>query len=332
MNSAISGADLRAGFVKCVATGRPILSIIAPWFGHTGGACRTEGHQLGVNPLEVPVNASDIGTDYGAPMDPTQNLKQIDPLAVLMDVLDAPNVVPGTRTDQAMPNQAHDAKPRPSDSPTQAPSDGPVASSVPPVDTTFRPAADSARRPDDRASFGRRVVRGLIGFLLALCIGIASFVWQSPYGDEARQRVASWMPQFALTLPQFVQTLFQPRENPELAAQPPPPADQAVAAATAAAQPAPPQPAAPAQTAPEAAGLSPESRQLLQSIARELATVEQGIEQLKASQEQLGPDNAKLAEQLKVNQERMTRVLAKASEARATEARASEARASESRA
>jgi hypothetical protein len=260
-------------------------------------------------------------------MDPTQNLKQIDPLAVLMDVLDAPNVVPGTRTDQAMPNQAHDAKPRPSDSPTQALSDGPAASSVPPVDTTFRPAADSVRRPDDRASFGRRAVRGLIGFLLALCIGIASFVWQSPYGDEARQRVASWMPQFALTLPQFVQTLFQPRENSELAAQPTPPADQAVAAATAPAQPAPPQPAAPAQTAPEAAGLSPESRQLLQSIARELATVEQGIEQLKASQEQLGRDNAKLAEQLKVNQERMTRVLAKASEARATEARASEARA-----
>ena len=260
-------------------------------------------------------------------MDPTQNLKQIDPLAVLMDVLDAPNVVPGTRTDQAMPNQAHDAKPRPSDSPTQAPSDGPAASSVPPVDTTFRPAADSARRPDDRASFGRRAVRGLIGFLLALCIGMASFVWQSPYGDDARQRVASWMPQFALTLPQFVQTLFQPRENPELAAQPTPPADQAVAAATAAAQPAPPQPAAPAQTAPEAAALSPESRQLLQSIARELATVEQGIEQLKASQEQLGRDNAKLTEQLKVNQERMTRVLARASEARATEARASEARA-----
>ena len=50
-------------------------------------------------------------------------------------------------------------------------------------------------------------------------------------------------------------------------------------------------------------------------MARDLATVEQGIEQLKASQEQLARDNAKLAEQLKVNQERMTRVLlAKSSE------------------
>jgi hypothetical protein len=44
-------------------------------------------------------------------------------------------------------------------------------------------------------------------------------------------------------------------------------------------------------------------------MARDIATVEQGIEQLKASQEQLARDNAKLAEQIKVNQERMTRVL-----------------------
>jgi hypothetical protein len=249
-------------------------------------------------------------------MDPTQNLKQADPLAVLMDVLDAPDVVPGARTDQPMPNPAHDSQPRPTDSQTHAASDGPAASSVPPVDTTFRPTADNVRRPDNRTSFGRRAVRGLIGFLLAVCIGIASFVWQSPYSDEARQWVASWMPESFPTLPQSVLTLFQPRENPGLAAQPTPSADQAVAAATA--QPAAPQSAAPAQTAPEAAAptaaLSPESRQLLQSMARDLATVEQGIEQLKASQEQLARDNAKLAEQLKVNQERMTRILAKASE------------------
>jgi hypothetical protein len=253
-------------------------------------------------------------------MDPAQNLKQIDPLAVLLDVLDAPNVVPSARTDQAMPNPAHDAQPRPLDSETQAASEGSAASQVPPVDTTFRPTVDTTGRsnvrlPGDRASFGRRVVRGLIGFLLALCIGVASFVWQSPYGDEARQRIAGWTPQFALTF-------LQPSENPGPAAQPTPPADQA--AATAPAQPAPSQsapsqPVTAAQTAPEAAApiaaaLSPGSTQLLQSMARDLATVEHGIEQLKASQEQLARDNAKLVEQLKVNQERMTRVLAKASE------------------
>jgi hypothetical protein len=249
-------------------------------------------------------------------MDP-QNLKQIDPLAVLLDVLDAPNVVPGPRMDQAVPNMANDAQPHSTDSQTQTAPDGAAASTVPPVDTTFRPAADNARIPGDRPSIARRVVRGLIGFLLALCIGVASFVWQSPYGDEARQRLASWVPQFALTL-------LQPREDPGLAAQPTSPADQAVAATTTAAQTtpgqmapaqaAPPQPAPPTQTAaeaaaPTAAALSPESTQLLQSMARDIATVEQGIEQLKASQEQLARDNAKLAEQIKVNQERMTRVL-----------------------
>jgi hypothetical protein len=42
--------------------------------------------------------------------------------------------------------------------------------------------------------------------------------------------------------------------------------------------------------------------------------VQQGIEQLKASQEQTARENAKVAEQLKVNQEQMTRLIAKASE------------------
>jgi hypothetical protein len=263
-------------------------------------------------------------------MDPTQNLKQIDPLTVLLDVLDAPNVVPGPRADQPIPNMAHDAKPnsdvkpQPADSQTQARSDGSAVPPVPPVDTTFRPAVGNASPPGKRASFGRRAARGLIGFLLAVCIGIASFVWQSPYGDEARQRVASWVPPFVLAL-------LQPGENP---GQPTPPADQAVAAATSSAQPGPsqpaaPQPAAPAQNAPEAAaptaaGLSPESTQLLQSMARDLATVEQGIQQLKASQEQLARDNAKLAEQLKVNQERMTRVLAKSYEAKSYDAKSYE--------
>ena len=60
---------------------------------------------------------------------------------------------------------------------------------------------------------------------------------------------------------------------------------------------APPQPAPLAQTAPEgvaptAAALSPELTQLLQSMARDLATMGQRIEQLKTSQEQMARDNA----------------------------------------
>jgi DNA repair ATPase RecN len=54
--------------------------------------------------------------------------------------------------------------------------------------------------------------------------------------------------------------------------------------------------------------------QVLQSMARDLATLGQEIEQLKAGQEQMARDNANTAEQLKASREQMARVLAKASE------------------
>jgi hypothetical protein len=126
---------------------------------------------------------------------------------------------------------------------------------------------------------------------LAACIGAAAIAWQSPYGDAAI--IATWAPQ-------RVVTSSPPLENPGLAQ------------------------TAPEDVAPTAAALSPELTQLLQSMARDLATLGQGIELLKASQEQMARDNANAAEQLKASQEQMARVIAKVSEAKASEARASE--------
>ena len=57
-----------------------------------------------------------------------------------------------------------------------------------------------------------------------------------------------------------------------------------------------------------------ELAQLLQTMARDLANVEQGIVQLKANQEQAARDNAKATEELKASQEQMTRLIAKLSE------------------
>jgi hypothetical protein len=68
------------------------------------------------------------------------------------------------------------------------------------------------------------------------------------------------------------------------------------------------------EVAPTAAPLSPELAQMLQTMARDLANVEQGIEQLKTSQQQMGSDNAKAIEQLKTSQEQMARDNAKAAE------------------
>ncbi len=170
-----------------------------------------------------------------------------------------------------------------------------------------------------RAASGKRgrAVRGLIGLMLAACIGVAAMAWQSPYGDAAKRIIARWVPQLVLTS-------SLPLEKPGLPAQPSPPTVQAATA-----QAAPPQPAPLAQTAPEdvappAAALPPELAQLLQTMARDLATVEQGIEQLKTNQEQMARDNAKAVEQLKASQEQMARIIAKASEAKASEAKASE--------
>jgi acetyl-CoA carboxylase alpha subunit len=53
---------------------------------------------------------------------------------------------------------------------------------------------------------------------------------------------------------------------------------------------------------------------MLQMMARDLANVEQGIEQLKTSQERTTSDNVRAIEQLKTSQEQMARDNAKAIE------------------
>jgi hypothetical protein len=165
-----------------------------------------------------------------------------------------------------------------------------------------RPAVLGKRR-----SLAGQAVRGFTGLMLTACIGAAAIVWQSSYGDAARQIIARWAPQ-------LVATSSLPLENPGLPAQPSPPTVQAATPNAAPPQPAPLAQTAPEGVAPAAAALSPELAQLLQSMARDLATVGQGIEQLKASQEQMARDNANAVEQLKAGQEQMARVIAKASE------------------
>jgi pyruvate/2-oxoglutarate dehydrogenase complex dihydrolipoamide acyltransferase (E2) component len=157
---------------------------------------------------------------------------------------------------------------------------------------TLRPAV-----PGNRPSLGGRAVRAFTGLILAACIGVAAIAWQSPHGDAAKQIIARWAPQLVLTS-------SLPLENPGPPAQPSPATAQAAAAKAAPTQPV-------AQTAPEdvapTVALSPELAQLLQTMARDLATVGHEIEQLKINQEQMARDNAKAAEQLKASQEQTAR-------------------------
>jgi hypothetical protein len=174
---------------------------------------------------------------------------------------------------------------------------------------------DSARHPSElqkrpavpphRSSLGKLALQGLIGLLVAACIGAAAMVLRS-HGDAANQ-VTAREPQLYL--------ISSPTAESPAPAQSSPSAVQASASKAA-----PPQSAPPAQTlladsAPTAAGPSPGQEQRLQSVARGfLAAVEQeieelktSIEQLKTGQEQMVRNNLAVAEQLKAAQEQMVR-------------------------
>ena len=169
-----------------------------------------------------------------------------------------------------------------------------------PSDGQKRPAV-----PGPRSSGGGLVFGGIIGLLVATCLGAGAIALRW-HGDAARQMIAGWAPQPALiSLPAV--------ENP-VPPQPSPPAIEVSAA-----MPAPPQQVPPGQTAPEdavptAALPSPAPTQPLQSMAGDFAAMEQEIEQLKVSiqqlrtsQEQLVRDNAEAAEQIKAERAQMAR-------------------------
>jgi hypothetical protein len=223
-------------------------------------------------------------------MDTTLNQKQTDPRDVL-----------GTRADEELAHAYEQITPAGED----------IARTEEQLSKLEHDAARPAV-PGKRPLFDRPAVRGFTGLLLAACIGVAAIAWQSPYGDAAKQIIAR-------SAPQLVLTSSLPLENVGLPAQPSPPTVQAAAAQTAPPQPAPLAQTAPEDVAPTAAALSPELTQLLQSMARDIATLGQAIEQLKASQAQMARDNANAAEQLKASQEQMARIIARASEARASE-------------
>jgi hypothetical protein len=242
-------------------------------------------------------------------MQSTLNQRPTDPYA------DPHDDVLVARIDEELSKLAHDAMRDPLDPQTHMGSDLSAGPAVPPVDTTFRAAAVNAAAVNNvrvsglRPSIGARAVRGFIGFLLAVCIGVVGIVWQA-YGDAAKQMIGRWAPQ-------LVATSSPPPENAGLPEQPNPPAVEASAAKAAPPPPAPVAQAAAEGVAPAAA--APESAVLLESMARELASARQEIDQLKASQQQMSREMAKSSS-------------AKSSQAKAYDAKASLAKASQTRA
>jgi len=183
----------------------------------------------------------------------------------------APDVVPAAWADKVLADIKRDGVIRPVDHKPN-PTSGVAA---PTVDTTFRPTAlDNNRALGEKPSSGRWATRAVTAFVFALCSALAAAAWQH-YGHTARQMIADWTPPFVLAA-------SPASEKTGLTEQPGSPAVQASAADQTT-----PQPAAAAQlpdgAGPAAAALASESAQLLQSMARDLATMGQQIEQLKAS-------------------------------------------------
>jgi hypothetical protein len=169
----------------------------------------------------------------------------------------------------------------------------PAGVAVPPVDTTFRPAAvNDIPVAGERRSMARRAGRAAIPLLLAACAGLAAVAWKS-YGDAAIKQIAKVTTQLVLT------TSLPPEDS-----------SRAPAIAADAANPASSQSASPAAAgaAAPAAAATADTTPSLQSMARDLANLGQEVELLKAS----------LAE-LRAGQPPVSRDVAKSSEVRASE-------------
>jgi hypothetical protein len=161
--------------------------------------------------------------------------------------------------------------------------------------------------PHPQPARGRRglrrspALRGLTGLLVASCIFAAAFGQSSSYGETAKLTMSQWAPQLRST-----PFMGKPEPNPQSS----PSAIQLAQAELQVLQ-----PTTSTETAKRVTDrITPDLVQLFQVMARDLMTVEQKIEQLRARQNQMADDNAKVVEQLKASQEQMARLIATASE------------------
>ncbi|MGQ0687008.1 hypothetical protein [Bradyrhizobium sp.] len=177
---------------------------------------------------------------------------------------------------------------------------------------------DAARQPSmnlrRRPSRGGPALRGLVGLLAAACIAGAAFVAQSSYGEAARPAVAQWVSPYIGSISWLAPAQSEVPAQPGASSVQLASVDAAPPQATRSAQTRPQEAAAPTGALPTGALDSAGLTQLLQTMARDLTAVQQGIDQLKANQEKLAGDNARTAEQLMASQEQMTRLIAKVSE------------------
>jgi hypothetical protein len=246
-------------------------------------------------------------------MHSTLKLRESDPHDIFAI---EPDPVPVAWADKVLADIKGEAGTQPSEevAPVQPPlAVSAAGAAAPAVDTTFRATAiDDIHVPDiqvpdiqvpsdlaaDRPSTSKWA-KSAVMLIFAVCSAAAAAAWQH-HGDAAKQMISAWVPTFALTSSPST-------EKAGVAG----PSDTPAVVQAAAAEQTSPQPAAPAQppqgVVPAAAGPSPDTAQLVQSMGRDLAAMGQQIEQLKAS-----------VAELKASQQAMARDAAKPAEVRAS--------------
>ncbi|WP_315780539.1 MULTISPECIES: hypothetical protein [unclassified Bradyrhizobium] len=185
-----------------------------------------------------------------------------------------PEIVLAARADRTAAEADRRSSQRPPDVP------------LPKIDPDYRTQATSDLAvTGERSTFATWAVRTILAVLFAVGSAVAAAAWQS-YGDQAQEMIAHWMPRITLAS----------NADKDAAAQP---------AATAPQQTAAEAPAEAQEHATSAVGATASQEQLLQSMAHDLAALSQQIGELKTS----------LA-QLKAGQEQMVRDMARVAEAK----------------
>lgn len=178
------------------------------------------------------------------------------------------------------------------------PAASPEPANEPPLRTTpLNDNTGDVRILTSRARSGRRLV------FLTICAGVAATMAWYAYGDRAKQRFSSLLPQFPAIAPAPTQSAnaagsqdITSQVAPAQAADVPAPTQES--SNTASATPAPAAPDTPAtEPPPTHAALPPDVTQSLETMAQEIASLKQTVEQLRAGQQQLSNDVAKVSEQ-----------------------------------
>jgi len=180
--------------------------------------------------------------------------------------------------------------------------------------TVTEPAEEQA---GGRTPLRKRFKRGFVGLLVMAGVIGAVLVWQRFDGDTAKAMVARFTPGFLTDAPSTqddreaaqgagsttVGTAADGRSSSD--------ARSAMAdTPTALSDRTTPEPDAQQSTASS----SPDMASTIEKMSRDIATLGQGIEQLKANQEQFSRDSARATEQFKASEDQLIRMLLRVSE------------------